>query len=236
MLDFPDHTACIVWLSGCNMRCLYCHNPQIVRGKGRGTEAEVISFLEKRRGLLDGVVLSGGEATAYPDIVDFAERIKSLGFAVKLDTNGLRPDVLVRLLDRALVDYIALDYKASASKFKKVTGADKYNRFQETLEILCGQNAVPFEIRTTVHTGLIDEHDVNGILQDLSDRNFSGTYYLQNFIVHNDRPVLGPLSEQTRVLDFGKLIFPRNIKVNFRNFPPFDSDQGDGKRMPAFSG
>lgn len=94
MQDFPDSTACILWVAGCNMRCGYCHNPQIVLGKGVLSEADVLNFLHRRKGLLDGVVLSGGEATAWPGLIAFTTRVKAMGFAVKLDTNGLRPDVL----------------------------------------------------------------------------------------------------------------------------------------------
>ena len=88
MQDFPDSTACILWVAGCNMRCGYCHNPQIVLGKGVLSEADVLNFLHRRKGLLDGVVLSGGEATAWPGLIAFTTRVKAMGFAVKLDTNG----------------------------------------------------------------------------------------------------------------------------------------------------
>ncbi len=100
MLDFPGRTACIVWFSGCNMRCGYCHNPQIVKGKGRGDIKQVMDFLRKRAGLLDGVVLSGGEASVYPGLPDFIREVRDLGYAVKLDTNGLRPDIIRDFLEQ----------------------------------------------------------------------------------------------------------------------------------------
>lgn len=112
MLDFPDRIACIIWFSGCNMRCPYCHNPQIVKGKGKGSVEEVLAFLEKRKGLLDGVVLSGGEASYNPGLPDFIQRVKDMGYAIKLDTNGLRPEIIETFLAQNMLDYVALDYKA----------------------------------------------------------------------------------------------------------------------------
>jgi pyruvate formate lyase activating enzyme len=217
MLDFPGRTACIVWFSGCNMRCGYCHNPQIVRGKGRGTAEQVLQFLEKRKGLLDGVVLSGGEATLYRDIVDFARQVKRLGYAVKLDTNGTRPDIVQELLKDSLLDYVALDYKAPASKYGKVTATHLFKYFDETLSRLCWQDKVPFEVRTTVHTDFLGENDVGDIMEDLSARGYRGAYYVQNYI-NNNTPVLGGLTPQKRVLDTGKLPQPKGFTLAFRNF------------------
>lgn len=218
MLDFPDKTACIIWFSGCNMRCGYCHNPQIVKGKGRGSAEEVLAFLKKRQGLLDGVVLSGGEASAYPGLPHFIKQVRSLGYDVKLDTNGLRPDIIEDFLNQGFLDYIALDYKAPPEKFKKVTGVDKYEAFNKTLDLLCKQKTVPLEVRTTVHTALMDEEDVNHIIHDLDERGYSGTYYVQNFRSDNERPTLGMLPEQKRKLDCSLLHAPAGFDLEFRNF------------------
>lgn len=218
MLDFPERTACIIWFSGCNMRCGYCHNPQIVKGKGRGTAEEVLTFLKKRQGLLDGVVLSGGEASAYPGLPDFIRQVRALGYAVKLDTNGLRPDIIKGFLTQGFLDYIALDYKAPPEKFKKVTGVDKYKAFNETLALLCAQNDVPVEIRTTVHTALMDETDLNHIIADLGERGYKGTYHIQNFRSDNDRPTLGMLPPQKREIDKNALHEPQGFDLGFRNF------------------
>lgn len=221
MLDFPGRTACIVWFSGCNMRCGYCHNPQIVKGKGRGTAEEVLAFLKKRQGLLDGVVLSGGEASVYPGLPAFVRKVRALGYAVKLDTNGLRPDMVKSFLDKGFLDYVALDYKAPPEKFKKVTGVAKYADFSKTLSLLCGQNRVPFEVRTTVHTGLMDESDIGAIIHDLETRNYHGTYYIQNFRADNNRPTLGFLPPQTRFLDLQSLPTPLGFGMEYRNFDKF---------------
>lgn len=218
MLDFPGRTACVVWFSGCNMRCSYCHNPQIVKGKGRGDIEQVMDFLRRRAGLLDGVVLSGGEASVYPGLPDFIRQVRDLGYAVKLDTNGLRPDIVRDFLEQGFLDYVALDYKAPPEKFKKVTGVNKFKYFSETLKLLCAQKNVPFEIRTTVHTGLMNEQDVTDIIHDLDRLGYKGTYYVQNFRADNERPTLGLLPPQSRILKLDKLPQPHNFLLNFRNF------------------
>lgn len=218
MLDFPGRTACIIWFTGCNMRCPYCHNPQIVKGKGRGDIDQVMTFLKKRQGLLDGVVLSGGEASAYPGLPGFIRDLKALGYAIKLDTNGLRPDIIKAHLDAGFLDYVALDYKAPPAKFRRVTGTDKYDLFSQTLDLLCVQGSVEFEVRTTVHTDLMDEDDVSGIIRDLEGRGYKGIHAIQNFTHSDDRPTLGFMKAQSRLLDIGKLYKPASFNLIFRNF------------------
>lgn len=218
MLDFPDRIACIIWFSGCNMRCPYCHNPQIVKGKGKGSVEEVLAFLEKRKGLLDGVVLSGGEASYYPGLPDFIRRVKDMGYAIKLDTNGLRPEIIETFLAQNILDYVALDYKAPPEKFKAVTGVNKFELFHQTLDLLSSQNRIPFEIRTTVHTDLLDENDIELILKDLENVGYTGKYFVQNFCNDNDRPTLGFLKEQKRTLNIESI--PKNnlFTIEYRNF------------------
>lgn len=219
MLDFPERTACIVWFSGCNMRCPYCHNPQIVKGKGYKDIQDVLAFLEKRQGLLDGVVLSGGEATLYSGLLDFVRDVKRMGYAIKLDTNGTRPEMIRSLLDEELLDYISLDYKAPIKRFKRVSGANKqFENFSQTLDLLCEQNSIGFEVRTTVHTDLMDEFDLNNIMTDLNQRQYRGVYYIQNFRSDNDRPTLGKLPPQTHIINPKKLLNPENFRVELRNF------------------
>ena len=218
MLDFPDRTACIVWFSGCNMRCPYCHNPQIVKGKGRGDIQQVMTFLEKRQGLLDGVVLSGGEASAYPGLPGFIRRLKDMDYAVKLDTNGLRPDIISGFLQMGFLDYVALDYKAPPEKFKRVTGTEKYDLFSQTLDLLCAQNSVEFEVRTTVHTDLLDEKDITLIIEDLARRGYRGLHAIQNFITSDERPTLGLMKAQERLLNIDSLPIPEQFNIVFRNF------------------
>jgi pyruvate formate lyase activating enzyme len=112
LLDYPDKTACIVWFAGCNMRCVYCYNVDIVRGKGRMSYDEVYGFLDTRRGLLDAVVLSGGECLMHRSIESFIIELKKRNLLVKIDTNGSYPLVLSKLINEQLIDYVALDFKA----------------------------------------------------------------------------------------------------------------------------
>jgi pyruvate formate lyase activating enzyme len=217
MLDFPERTACIIWLSGCNMRCAYCHNPHIVKSKTHRDIQEILSFLQKRKGLLDGVVLSGGEASIWPGLPQFIKVIKRMGYAIKLDTNGLRKDVITSLLSQSLLDYIALDFKAPQTRFKQVTGVKKYGLFRETLSLLCNQKTVPFEVRTTVHTDLLDEMAVTEMISELEELGYQGTYYVQNFCADNNRPTLGALAPQKRELDITALP-TASFDTRFRNF------------------
>ena len=206
MLDYPDRIACILWVAGCNMRCLYCHNPQIVTGKGAIGEQEALAFLGARRGLLEAVVFSGGEATAWPRLAPFIRQVKAFGFAIKLDTNGLRPDVLASLLAEGLLDRVALDYKAPASRFHAVTGTKAYARFERSLDILCKQDTVPFEVRSTIHSSLLDENDILDMAHDLARRGYRGTYAVQRAIAGPDRPTLGDLPADMRAIDVTRLV------------------------------
>lgn len=203
------------------MRCPYCHNPELVKaGRGRLAETDILAFLESRRGLLDGVVLSGGEATLYPGILAFASKIREKGLAVKLDTNGTRPVIIKALLDDGLLDYIALDYKAPAAKFKAVTKCNAFDAFQTTLDMLCRQKSIPVEIRTTVHTDILDEADVASILSDLQKHGFCGTYAVQNFTPPSGGRTLGRLGQQSRELKRCENTNSKNFQIRFRNFPP----------------
>ncbi|MCC7260792.1 MAG: anaerobic ribonucleoside-triphosphate reductase activating protein [Alphaproteobacteria bacterium] len=214
--DFPEHTACILWFGGCNMRCAYCHNPELVTGKkARLPWEDVWQFLEERRNLLDGVVISGGECTLSPELPEFIRRVRELGYKVKLDTNGLRPDKLEMLLLRGHLDYVALDYKAPREKFIEVTGGDGFTEFHSSLVMLC-RSAVPFEVRTTVHTGLLDEHDVTAIMDDLQKSGFRGSFYVQNFRAAPE--MMRPLPEQPRRLDLSLLPTPQGFTLHTRNF------------------
>jgi len=211
-LDFKDHLACIIWFVKCNMRCSYCYNANIVDGKGILTNKEVLDFLSSRAGKLDAVVLSGGECTLNPDIVELCEEIKELGFKIKVDTNGLNPNILKELIDFSLVDFIALDYKAPAKKFKQITKNSQIEKFYTTLDMLIDKK-FSFEVRTTIHSTLLDENDINTIILDLSKRNYKGTYYLQNYLHVED--TFEKLPEFSEPLD--KTLIDNIIPIEFRN-------------------
>ncbi|MBE6677621.1 MAG: anaerobic ribonucleoside-triphosphate reductase activating protein [Ruminococcaceae bacterium] len=152
LLDFPGHTACTVFTGGCNLRCPFCHNASLVKGGAEKlAEGELWGFLKKRAGLLDGVCISGGEPLLQQDIGDFIAELKKLGYKVKLDTNGTLPQHLVVLLEKGLLDYVAMDLKNSPELYPKTVGkADfDFESVAESMELL-RTNRVPYEYRTTL--------------------------------------------------------------------------------------
>jgi pyruvate formate lyase activating enzyme len=161
---------------------VYCYNKDIVFREGEISEDEAIAFLQSRVGLLEAVVLSGGEATLYKDLVGFCKKIKQLKFKIKLDTNGLNPEMVQILVENRLVDYIALDYKAPKEKYFKIT-KDKHF----------------FEVRTTVHNDLLRVEEINRIIKDLFKRGYSGTYYLQPFVFTEN--TIGKVQEEKNAFD-----------------------------------
>lgn len=216
-LDFPGELACIVWFAGCNLRCGYCHNPEMVTGIGTLPWAEILTHLYKRRGRLTGVVFSGGEATLHPAILDYARQVRQLGFKLKLDSNGTRPDVLRQLLAEDLLDMVAFDYKAPRTLYNKVTGVSErlWDKFSESLDLLIAHPQVKLEVRTTVHTSLMDEADVDAIRQDLEQRGYTGCYHVQNY---RHGVSLGNLPPQTTPLQRQLLPQGQRVRVEFRNF------------------
>ncbi len=191
LLDYPDKTACIVWFAGCNMECVYCYNPDIVNGKGKLSIDDALKFLKARMNLIDAVVLSGGECTQYKELDLFARKIKQLGMLVKIDTNGSNPSRIKNIIEQNLVDYIALDFKALEIDYFKITNSKLYKRFLDTLELLINSK-IKFEIRTTVHSELINTSQLMKMIDLAYSKGYRGTYYLQNFI--NNSPTLGKIS------------------------------------------
>lgn len=213
LLDYPHKTACIVWFAGCNMRCLYCYNPDIVLGKGKIGFDSILSFLKTRKGLLDGVVLSGGECTLHKKIIDFIKEIKAMGFAVKIDTNGSNPKILNSLIHDQLIDYVALDHKSLPHTFKKLTQSGLFYEFEESLKLLIQSN-ISFEVRTTFHSSLITESDFIQMIKYLESQNFEGNYYVQHFM--NNVPTLSNLDNSTKEIQLKDFSTPK-IKVIFRD-------------------
>ncbi|ACM92709.1 anaerobic ribonucleoside-triphosphate reductase activating protein [Nautilia profundicola AmH] len=213
-LDFPGRLCAILWFSGCNMRCPYCYNKDVVFGEKQIEEDEVLEFLKKRIGLLDGVSFTGGEATLYKNIIPFSRKIKEMGFEIKLDTNGLNFDVVREMVEENLVDYIALDFKAPPEKFETVTKNKHFDKYEKTLDFLISSD-VEFEVRTTIHTDLLDENDINEIIKILHTKGYKGKYYLQNYF-ETDKETLGNIGPQKRKLDTSKI--SDLIPVEFRNF------------------
>jgi pyruvate formate lyase activating enzyme len=202
LLDYPHKSACILWFAGCNMRCLYCYNPEIVLGKGSLSFEKVFSFLQSRKNLLDAVVFSGGECLLHKKIIPLITEVKKMGFLVKIDTNGSSPEVMQQLLTLNLIDYIALDYKVPESKFQAITQSDLYNSFEKTLDLIL-QTKIPFEVRTTYHSDLLTEDDLAAMIQYLERKNYVGNYYIQYF--KNNVKTLSKLERSNNKIDSEKL-------------------------------
>lgn len=194
LLDYPGRVATCLFCGGCNLRCPACQNRDLVLSPQNLpdiAEGEVLSFLQRRRGLLDGVVIGGGEPTLQPDLAGFCRRVRELGFPVKLDTNGYRPDVLEDLLDQGLLDTVAMDIKAPPEKYALLTGVEvDMRRIQRSIDLLMN-GAVNYEFRTTVVPGFLTIQDIQAIARWVSGAQ---QYALQQFVPHNTLdPALGKL-------------------------------------------
>ena len=212
LLDYPHKSACILWFAGCNMRCLYCYNPEIVNGKGSLSFEEIISFLHSRKNLLDAVVFSGGECLLHKKVVSLIEEVKKMGFLIKIDTNGSSPETMQQLLNQKLIDYIALDFKSPKSKFQAITKSDLYEPFDKTLEVIL-KSEIPFEVRTTYHSDLLTEEDLIEMIRFLEFKNYAGNYYIQYF--KNNVETLSKLGHSSNKIDYKKISTP-TIKIVLR--------------------
>jgi pyruvate formate lyase activating enzyme len=210
-LDYPDHLATVFWFAKCNMRCVYCYNKDIVFGEGKISQKEALDFLDSRVGLLEAVVLSGGEATLYDNLPEFCRKIKKKKFKIKLDSNGLNPDMIQLLVEENLVDYIALDYKAPKEKYYEITKDKHFDRFSTTLNFLI-QKQFDFEVRTTVHSDLLRVEEINRIIKDLIRRGYTGTYYLQPFVFTEN--TIGKVNQERNTFDLSRL--SSELKVVWR--------------------
>ena len=182
LLDFPEKVACIIFTAGCNFRCPFCHNASLVTHIDKDQkieEREIFSYLEKRKGLLDGVCITGGEPLIQEDIKEFIEKIKNLGYAVKLDTNGSNPKKLKELIDKKLVDYVAMDIKNSKSKYACTAGVQNisFDNIEKSISILL-ENKVDYEFRTTVVNELHTVEDIQDIAKLIQGAE---KYFIQNF-------------------------------------------------------
>ncbi len=182
LLDYPGHTACTVFTPRCNWRCPFCHNAALVlrpQEQPPMDPEEFFAFLRKRKGLLDGVAVTGGEPTLYADLPDFLRRIKDMGFAVKLDTNGTHPAMLRAILDEGLADYVAMDVKAGRDNYPSVTGTIRPGlaAVEESAALLM-EGRTDFEFRTTVVKELHSMADFDDIASWLAGEE---KYFLQAF-------------------------------------------------------
>ncbi len=187
LLDFPGRTACTVFLGGCNYRCPFCQNPALVLNPEQQpviSEDDFFAFLDKRRRLLDGVCVTGGEPSIQPGLPEFIDRIKRAGYAVKLDTNGGRPDMLHGLFKRGLLDYVAMDIKSSPSAYSTAAGIPDFDMapVYESAYMLMNGN-IPFEFRITAVKGIHTASDFNEIGLWLKN---APRFFIQNFKNNTD--------------------------------------------------
>lgn len=215
LLDYPGKRACIFWFANCNMACAYCYNPDIVQGKGKISYDAALRFLRSRKGLLDGVVLSGGECTTHKGLPDLIREIKATGMLVKMDTNGSNTPMLRQLLDEGLLDYVALDFKAPAALFGKITDSTLFPAFERSLELLIERMPTgSFEVRSTVHSDLLSSTTLNGMAEWLEGKGYRGTYFLQNFL--NDTPTLGKVGNSSEKIR-KEAVQTKRLEVMVRN-------------------
>jgi pyruvate formate lyase activating enzyme len=196
LIDYPGSISAVVFTQGCNFRCPFCHNPELVdpeRYDDLVPETEILPFLEKRKGRLDAVVITGGEPTLQPEIIPFVIHIKAMGYRVKLDTNGARPDVLKEMLDRKLLDYVAMDLKAPLERYAEVTKTKTDSRLiRRSISLIMG-SSIDYEFRTTAVKSLLGPADIEEI-----GRLIAGAkrFVLQKFVPTKtlDRSYLGESS------------------------------------------
>ena len=188
LLDFPGRIACTVFLQGCNFRCPFCHNSDLLGPEGMteiSTE-ELLTFLKKRKGMLDGVCITGGEPTVQRDLPDLLRSIKALGYPVKLDTNGSNPAMLKALVAEGLVDYVAMDIKNSKDKYDLTTGVANLSmdKIEESMVFLL-EGTVDYEFRTTVVRELHSEEDFQNMahwILSLSSGKRAKRLFLQSYV------------------------------------------------------
>lgn len=188
LLDFPKRMCAIVFTTGCNYRCPYCHNFELVEnGEGDFSTEEVLDYLVKRKNVLDGVTITGGEPTLQPGLEDFMKEVKQrTNLQIKLDTNGTNPQIVEKLLKENLVDYVAMDIKNDFDNYSEVIGIKNYDtaKIKETIKII-KENAKEFEFRTTI---IKDYHKKENIKKILDYIGKDSNYYLQQFIVSENVP------------------------------------------------
>lgn len=182
LLDYPKHVAATIFFGGCNFRCPFCHNGGLVQDSNTTTvfsPEEILTYLKKRKNVLDGVCITGGEPTLQKNLSDFLEKIKQLGLFIKLDTNGYQPQVLKDLCTKGLIDYVAMDIKGSPEKYASICGLEKidFSKIQESVTFL-KTNTIDYEFRTTVTKELHLKDDFEKIGTWLTGAK---AYYLQGY-------------------------------------------------------
>ncbi len=228
--DYPDQIAAVLFTQGCNFHCPYCHNPELIGGRPDNSseaenekrkdnkeknlpfyeEKEIINLLKDRTDYLDGVVITGGEPTLQPDLAAFLEKlVRDLGYKIKLDTNGSRPQVLRKLIADNLLDMVGWDYKLPLKRYQELTSEENMAEKVIASGKILADSSLNVEIRTTVVPGLLEKQDILQISQEIND--LDGNIFPDNYILQEFRP------DQVLDCDFSTLSpYPREVMEEFK--------------------
>lgn len=217
LLDFPGKVACTIFLGACDFRCPFCHNWELVDGSAPAqmSDDELMDFLKKRTGVLEGVAITGGEPMINKDLPELMRRIKELGFPVKVDTNGNHPEMLRQVIDEGLVEYVAMDVKNSLDRYSATIGKECFDttNVEESMQILLGSK-IDYEFRTTVVAQLHDEDSFRGIGPMIEGAKH---YYLQKFTDRDTVPFEGLCApEDDEMRKYADIIRPYVPSVELR--------------------
>ena len=227
LIDWPGKISAVVFLAGCNFRCPFCHNPELVESRiyasmPRISRMDFFKFLKSRKGLLEGVSVTGGEPTINSDLLEFFEEIKKAGFLVKLDTNVSNSEMIKKLIDRKLIDYFAIDIKSSPEKYEKVSGVKiNIKNIEKCLNII-QKSEIPFELKTTIVPSLINEEEIKKIkkwLENLGILEKAKIYAIQQFrpdkTLDKSFEKIKPYSDEN-LKSFAKIMMQSVKKVEIR--------------------
>jgi pyruvate formate lyase activating enzyme len=182
LIDFPAKIACMVYTVGCPFRCPYCHNPELVDETctTRIDESVILKFLDERKGMIDGIVITGGEPTMHgPKLISFMREVKQRNFLIKLDTNGVHPEFIQEVIDENLVDYIAMDIKSPLSKYSQTVARPvDIDAIKSSIRVIIGSD-IPYEFRTTIVRSMLSVEDIEEIGKEIKGAT---NYYLQKFV------------------------------------------------------
>jgi len=225
LIDYPGKIAATVFLFGCNFKCPFCQNPELVDPKRRtvlrnfGGQSSVnnfFKFLDKRKDFLEGVCITGGEPTIRPDLIDFIKKIKNKGFLIKLDTNGSNPEILEKLIKENLLDFIAMDIKSSQNNYSKAAGVKvDLGKINKSIDLIKNSN-IDYEFRTTVVPGLVGKKDIEEIGKWLKGtKNFALQQFQNKKVLDKEFEKIQPYSEET-LKEFKKMLEKNIKKVELR--------------------
>lgn len=218
LLDYPGRVACTVFLGGCNFRCPFCHNSELLDAQSAEpvmTDGELLAFLDKRRGMLEGVCITGGEPLLRGDLPQLLREIKALGYQIKLDTNGTMPEKLGELIDAGLVDYVAMDIKNDLPRYAKTAGLDRVDaeKVRESVQLLL-RDTVDYEFRTTVVDELHDAESFRAIALLIAGAK---RYFLQPFVDRDTVAFAGLHAPSAETLEeYAKIVRPHVAQVAVR--------------------